>query len=99
MTPDEAMAKLDTYRLSSDEVGRLNAIQKSMIDSVMAEFGPRTHIAMTNTAASGLAHALADPEEAWFIMTTLNEWLAVTASRHGGLSFKLQLLPRPEDAA
>jgi hypothetical protein len=91
-TPDdEVMLKMKSYQLSDGECERLNMLERDFIASVLTEFGSRMHIAMTNHAASGLSHALLDPDEAFFVMENLNDWLSVTPNDiHGaGTQFKL----------
>jgi hypothetical protein len=70
------------------------------------QFGSRTHIVMAHVAADKLAHALLNPDEAFFVMETLNDRLAAAEGEAivrqqpvAAAYYRLVYLAGDEDAA
>jgi hypothetical protein len=79
-------AKMQSYRLSDEEVDRLNALIKSFVASVEREFGSRMRQAMFNMIGSMLAHKIAAYDvDGFYAMECINDWFRVVALNHGGL--------------
>jgi hypothetical protein len=97
MTPEEVMEKIRAYRMSDEELGRVNEMLQEFVGKLGAEFGPRTGIMVANLCASRIAHDLVDPDEGYFVMDTVNDWLRVTARNHGGFRFRLSYSVPDED--
>jgi hypothetical protein len=87
--PQFDQAKMDSYQLFDAEVERLNQLVAVYIADVMSNFGERAHIALVNCLGSALAHNLLDPDEAFYVMTKVNDWLAESSRNHAGLPLQL----------
>jgi hypothetical protein len=89
MSDAERIAKLQAYQMTDEEIERLNVLALPFIDTLRQEFGSRANVAVVNVMASQLAHALANPDEGFCVLSCVNDWLAGTALSHGGMEYRI----------